>query len=158
MFMFTIVCNRSNSPQEQASGNVSTNNNPADRATRWPANIFFWLTGSAFLVDVAQRQCYQEIFCLAEPNLDPELQSEITTCVTSLAHNKLSSTRFERFSTWSTLWRLFLCWNTLQNPPARCLRITPVMDGVSVKFISLKSKSCNNLRSSERTVFRWWGQ
>lgn len=38
-----------------------------------------WLTGSAFLVDVAQRQCYQEIFCLAEPNSDPELQSEITS-------------------------------------------------------------------------------
>lgn len=92
-----------------------------------------WLTGSAFLVDVAQRQCYQEIFCLAEPNSDPELQSEITICVTSLTHNKLSSTHFERFSTWSTFWRLFLCWNTLQSCPARCLRITPVMDGASVK-------------------------
>lgn len=43
------------------------------------------------------------MFCLVEPNSDPELQSEITTCATSVTHNTFSSTCFEQLITYSTL-------------------------------------------------------
>ncbi|XP_030582792.1 uncharacterized protein LOC115778696 [Archocentrus centrarchus] len=88
---------------------VSTNNNPADHATRsLPANqlsFSSWLTGPNFLTEVAQSRCCKESFGLVEPDSDPEVRSEGTTCVTSLAHNTFSSVRFERFSTWKTLVR-----------------------------------------------------
>lgn len=86
---------------------MPTHLNPADHATRaLPAeqlSTSTWLSGPAFLTKSEIGQSQAESFDLVDPETDNELRHEVTTCVTTLAKDVLSSARFERFSSWNVL-------------------------------------------------------
>ncbi|XP_025754388.1 uncharacterized protein LOC106097728 isoform X2 [Oreochromis niloticus] len=86
---------------------VPTHLNPADHATRaLPAeqlSTSTWLSGPAFLTKSEAGQSQAESFDLVDPETDNELRHEVTTCVTTLEKDVLSSARFEKFSSWNVL-------------------------------------------------------
>ncbi|RXN35870.1 hypothetical protein ROHU_003454 [Labeo rohita] len=86
---------------------VPTHLNPADHATRaLPAEQLSnstWISGPAFLSNSGESQAQAELFDLVDPETDNELRPEVTTCATSLSEDRLSSVRFERFSSWNVL-------------------------------------------------------
>ncbi|XP_037617248.1 uncharacterized protein LOC119483204 [Sebastes umbrosus] len=89
---------------------VCTEENPADHASRsLPASRLVhttWFTGPSFLRQppVEQSQT-RESFKLIEPEKDSEIRPQVQTCATNLEESVLTSDRFKRFSTFTSLVR-----------------------------------------------------
>lgn len=89
---------------------VPTDLNPADHATRSiPAAQLQhsnWFSGPAFLYrDKAANTPESNLFTLIEPEADDEIRPEVTTLATKTSESQLGSQRFERCSSWKTLYR-----------------------------------------------------
>lgn len=84
---------------------VSTEENPADHATRFMPAAHLqqcsWLTGPSFLT--YEKTSEPNTFTLIEPEVDTEIRPEIISSATSISNTQLGSQRFERFSNWSKL-------------------------------------------------------
>ncbi|KAI3356755.1 hypothetical protein L3Q82_003433 [Scortum barcoo] len=87
---------------------VPTEQNPADLATRSvPASQLtnsMWFTGPEFLYKPHQPETF-ESFQVVDPEKDSEVRPQVTTLATLLREGKLTSERFQRFSTWKSLLR-----------------------------------------------------
>nr|XP_021331373.1 uncharacterized protein LOC110439581 [Danio rerio] len=89
---------------------VRTEENPADHASRsLPASCLAqtsWFTGPSFLRQPpAEKTKSSKMFELIEPENDAEIRPQIQTCATYLEEAGLISTRFQRFSTFTSLVR-----------------------------------------------------
>ncbi|KAI2644797.1 Paraneoplastic antigen-like protein 5 [Labeo rohita] len=89
---------------------VRTEENPADHASRsLPASRLAqtsWFTGPSFLRQPpAEETQITEAFELIEPESDLEIRPQIQTCATNLEEPELTSNRFQRFSTFTSLVR-----------------------------------------------------
>lgn len=97
---------RTTSPQQWHY--VPTDHNPADLATRSvPASQLtdtMWFTGPEFLHKPLQTETH-ESFELVDPETDVEVRPQLTTLATCVKEGKLTSERFQRFSTWESLLR-----------------------------------------------------
>ena len=87
---------------------VPTDQNPADLATRSvPASQLTnttWFTGPEFLFKPHQPETHDP-FQLVDPETDTDLRPQLTALATHLSEGKLTSERFQRFSTWESLMR-----------------------------------------------------
>lgn len=100
-----MTCIRKSSHPEQWHY-ISTENNPADHATR-PIHASYlqhtnWLSGPSFLTKSIPEQAQIDIFTLVEPDVDVEIQPDVTTLITTTSETQLKSARFERFYHWMT--------------------------------------------------------
>ena len=93
---------------------VSSENNPADKATR-PISASellncAWLNGPSFLKQ-GESSDNSASFALQDPDIDKEVRPEIKTLKTELGSDSLNlgSHRFERFSNWRKLIRAVSC-------------------------------------------------
>ncbi len=89
---------------------VRTEENPADHASRsLPASCLAqtsWFTGPSFLRQPpAGKTQMTETFELIEPENDSEIRPQVQTCATNLEEPELTSNRFQRFSTFTSLVR-----------------------------------------------------
>lgn len=89
---------------------VRTEENPADHASRsLPASHLAetsWFTGPSFLHQpTAEKPQTSERFELIEPEKDSEIRPNVQTCATYLDEGILTSDRFQRFSTFTSLVR-----------------------------------------------------
>ncbi|KAK0139185.1 hypothetical protein N1851_024265 [Merluccius polli] len=107
---------------------VPTGQNPADLATRSvPASQLtssMWFTGPEFLHKPLLAET-QETFKLVDPETDADVRPQLTTLATCISECKLTSGRFQRFSTWGSLLRAvsFLIHQTRSfrsDSPATC--------------------------------------
>lgn len=87
---------------------VPTAENPADLATRSvPASQLtdtMWFTGPDFLRKPRQPELC-ESFQLVEPEMDKDIRPQLTSFATHVSECRLTSERFQRFSTWESLLR-----------------------------------------------------
>ncbi|XP_073713971.1 uncharacterized protein [Misgurnus anguillicaudatus] len=88
---------------------ISTENNPADHATR-PIHASLlqhtnWFSGPSCLTQSHPEPAQIDIFTLVEPDVDVEIRPDVTTLITVTSETQLKSHRFERFSHWMTLCR-----------------------------------------------------
>lgn len=89
---------------------VHTSENPADHASRsLPPSCLSqtsWFTGPSFLRQPsAEKAQASETFQLIEPEKDTEVRPQVQTCATSVVEAILTSDRFQRFSSWSSVLR-----------------------------------------------------
>ncbi|XP_022062446.2 uncharacterized protein LOC127534576 [Acanthochromis polyacanthus] len=89
---------------------VSTELNPADRATRSvPAGELKntdWFKGPNFLYSDSIDKLHQDSqYLLVEPENDKEIRPEVKILITAATESQLSSERFKRFSSWTVLCR-----------------------------------------------------
>ncbi|XP_026210429.1 uncharacterized protein LOC113158611 [Anabas testudineus] len=89
---------------------VPTEQNPADRATRFiPAAKLQdsdWFSGPTFLYsDKITESQEGSLFRLIEPDSDKEVHPDVTVLVNATSEFQLGSQRFERYSSWTTLCR-----------------------------------------------------
>ncbi|XP_039534522.1 uncharacterized protein LOC120483523 [Pimephales promelas] len=89
---------------------VHTEENPADHASRsLPASGLVqtsWFTGPSFLYQPhAEKIKTSETFQLIEPEKDSEIRPQVQSCATNLEEPELTSDRFQRFSTFTSLVR-----------------------------------------------------
>lgn len=109
---YVYVCNRvqrirkSSSPEQW--NYVQTDLNPADVASRSiPANTLMssmWLKGPDFLLRAHAKEtkcCFE----LLSPDSDPEIRPTVMAFATRLIDSFLDPSRFESFSTWTSLLR-----------------------------------------------------
>lgn len=86
---------------------VPTEHNPADHASRsLSANKLegtSWWSGPAFLLDAKKVTPEKGPFDLVDPEMDVEIRQNVTVLVTRATSSLLGSTRFQRFSKWSSL-------------------------------------------------------
>nr|XP_055025104.1 uncharacterized protein LOC129414995 [Misgurnus anguillicaudatus] len=92
---------------------VSTDNNPADHATRFISAArlkdTMWLTGPAFLSQPQQMHIRQGTFDLVNPEQDVDVRLLVSTLSTTVRERLLGSQRFCRFSSWKSLTRAISC-------------------------------------------------
>ena len=119
---------RTTSPQQWHY--VPTDQNPADLATRSvPASQLtnsMWFTGPEFLHKPLLAET-NESFKLVDPETDADVRPQLTTFATRISECKLTSGRFQRFSTWESLLRAvsFLIHQThsyRSDSPTTCKR------------------------------------
>ncbi|XP_034163934.2 uncharacterized protein LOC117598271 [Pangasianodon hypophthalmus] len=89
---------------------VRTEENPADHASRsLPASCLAqtsWFSGPSFLRQPpAEKTQMTEKYELIEPENDSEIRPQVQTCATNLEEPELTSNRFQRFSTFTSLVR-----------------------------------------------------
>ena len=86
---------------------VPTEHNPADHGSRSVAAEKLastsWLYGPAFLLNHENISLEKGPFELVDPELDVEIRQNVTVLVTTTAPGALGSSRFERFSKWTSL-------------------------------------------------------
>ncbi|XP_051797872.1 uncharacterized protein LOC127531791 [Acanthochromis polyacanthus] len=94
---------------------VPTEHNPADHGSRsLPAEKISsttWWSGPAILFDKTTVTPEKGPFKLIDPESDVEIRQNVTTLVTGTNHKALGSSRFERFSKWTSIVRAvtYLC-------------------------------------------------
>lgn len=88
---------------------IPSEDNPADHASRSVAASQLihttWLTGPAFLHHNVDNLSPQESFELVNPGDDAEIRPEVSSLVTKTDNRGLTTERFERFSTMTSLSR-----------------------------------------------------
>lgn len=87
---------------------VPSEQNPADLATRSVAASqlmdTMWFKGPDFLYKPPEKE-KREHFELIDPETDVEVRPQVTALATHLETKRLTSERFQRFSTWKSLLR-----------------------------------------------------
>ena len=110
---YTYVANRVNrirkSTHPEQWHYVSSENNPADHATR-PVHASQlqhtnWFSGPSFLAQSKPEPSQSDIFSLIDPEADVEVRPDVTSLITKTSEVQIKSHRFERFSHWMTLCR-----------------------------------------------------
>lgn len=89
---------------------VSTDNNPADHATRFISAArlkdTMWLSGPALLSQPEQTHNQQDTLDLVNPEQDVDVRPLVSTLSTTVKERLLGSQRFCRFSSWKSLTRV----------------------------------------------------
>lgn len=92
---------------------VSTDNNPADHATRFISAArlkdTMWLSGPALLSQPEQTHNQQDTLDLVNPEQDVDVRPLVSTLSTTVKERLLGSQRFCRFSSWKSLTRVMSC-------------------------------------------------
>ncbi|XP_068120871.1 uncharacterized protein [Hyperolius riggenbachi] len=92
---------------------VSTDNNPADHATRAVAASHLknttWFTGPAFLCNSTPAVHQNNMFELVDEDSDTEIRPQVSALHTVTLFKSFESHRFKRFSTWKSLVRAITC-------------------------------------------------
>ncbi|KAM9828380.1 uncharacterized protein ACBT44_022570 [Syngnathus typhle] len=88
---------------------IATCDNPADNATRPIAASTLahtnWFSGPSFLTQPNKESTHSDDFNLIDPDTDTEIRPEVKSFVTKTSTTQLESSRFERFSQWTSLYQ-----------------------------------------------------